>query len=141
MQQDLILMLEDDEDRIRRFEDAVKTIGGSLRIRIWRDAGLMITGCDQLLSSALLISLDHDLNSVTGADPGTGLDVAEFLASRQPTCPVVIHSSNVEKSWSMHNELRFAGWTVERVGPLGDDWIMTTWISTVTRLLGLAKTR
>jgi len=25
----------------------------------------------------------------------------------------------------MHNELRFAGWKVDRVGPLGTDWIET----------------
>jgi hypothetical protein len=36
-----------------------------------------------------------------------------------PACPVVIHSSNTDRAWSMHNELRFAGWHVERVGPMG----------------------
>ena len=32
-------------------------------------------------------------------------------------CPVIIHSTNADRAWSMHNELRFGGWTVERFWP------------------------
>jgi ADP-ribosylglycohydrolase len=35
----------------------------------------------------------------------------------------------------MHNELRFAGWMVDRVGPLGTDWIQTSWLRHVLDLL------
>jgi len=52
-----------------------------------------------------------------------------------PVCPVLIHSSNVDRVYSMHNELRFAGWMVDRVGPLGTDWIQTTWLRRARELL------
>jgi ADP-ribosylglycohydrolase len=41
----------------------------------------------------------------------------------------------------MHNELRFAGWKVERVGPIGEDWISQTWLPTTRNLLegGITK--
>jgi ADP-ribosylglycohydrolase len=35
----------------------------------------------------------------------------------------------------MHNELRFAHWMVDRVGPLGTDWIETTWLRRVRELI------
>src|SRR3954468_10995701 len=68
-------------------------------------------------------------------DPGTGVDVARFLGDFLPVCPVLIHSSNTDRVYSMHNELRFAGWTVERVGPLGADWIQTSWLKHARELL------
>src|SRR5262249_49074987 len=70
-------------------------------------------------------------------DPGTGLDVAQHLADFPAACAVLIHSSNTDRSWSMHNELRFAGWTVDRVGPLGlgNDWIRTSWLRRARELL------
>ena len=54
-----------------------------------------------------------------------------FLGDFMPVCPVLIHSSNTDRVYSMHNELRFAGWMVDRVGPIGTDWIETTWLRTV----------
>ena len=35
----------------------------------------------------------------------------------------------------MHNELRFAGWMVDRVGPLGADWIETSWLRRARELI------
>jgi len=52
-----------------------------------------------------------------------------------PVCPVLVHSSNTDRVYSMHNELRFAGWMVDRVGPLGTDWIETSWLRRVRELL------
>jgi hypothetical protein len=37
----------------------------------------------------------------------------------------------------MHNELRFAGWNVERVGPIGEGWIQCLWLPKVKALLGI----
>jgi ADP-ribosylglycohydrolase len=31
----------------------------------------------------------------------------------------------------MHNEFRFAGWSAERVGPIGEDWIQKLWLPKV----------
>jgi hypothetical protein len=137
----LILILEDNEDRIRNFQGAVKSLGGNFSERIWFDAPNMIKDLPTVLNQACLISLDHDLNpqpNVT-ADPGTGLEVAEFLAKHSPVCPVLIHSTNYEKAWSMHNELRFAGWLVDRIGPIGDDWIQCLWLPKVKSLLQMSN--
>jgi hypothetical protein len=125
MSDKLILILEDNEGRIRNFQSAVKFLNGNFSQQIWFDAPSMISDLPSFLDRAVLISLDHDLNPQPNilADPGTGLEVAEFLAKQKPICPVIIHSTNYEKAWSMHNELRFGGWIVERVGPIGDDWI------------------
>jgi ADP-ribosylglycohydrolase len=90
----------------------------------------MIAECEVFFPTAVLISLDHDLNPPPGAttDPGTGLDVAKFLAACRPACPLIIHSTNADRAYSMHNELRFADWIAERVGPIGSDWIEILWL-------------
>ena len=141
MSHKLILILEDNEDRIRSFQSAVKSLGENFSVRIWFDAPNMIADLPSILNQACLISLDHDLNpqpNIT-ADPGTGLEVAEFLAKQEPICPVLIHSTNHEKAWSMHNELRFAGWLVDRIGPIGDDWIQCLWLPKVKSLLQMSN--
>jgi hypothetical protein len=35
----------------------------------------------------------------------------------------------------MHNELRFGGWTVERFGPIGDDWFRKLWLPKARELM------
>jgi hypothetical protein len=136
----LILILEDNEDRIRNFQSEVKSLGENFSVRIWFDAPNMIADLPSILKQASLISLDHDLNpqSNVTTDPGTGLEVAEFLAKHSPVCPVLIHSTNHEKAWSMHNELRFGNWQVDRVGPIGDDWIQCLWLPKVKSLLSIS---
>jgi len=133
----LILILEDNEDRIKNFQNAVASLGKDSSVQIWNDAPTMIAELPSVLNRACLISLDHDLNPQRNeaVDPGTGLEVAEFLAKYPPICPVLIHSTNYEKAWSMHNELRFGGWQVDRVGPIGDDWIQCLWLPKVRLLL------
>jgi ADP-ribosylglycohydrolase len=132
-----ILMLEDNDERIASFQKAVAGLAGGYDLKIWRDAHSMIAECAEFFPSAALICLDHDLNSQPGvkADPGTGLDAAIFLADFLPVCPVLIHSSNIDRVYSMHNEMRFAGWRVDRVGPLEADWIETTWLTRMRELL------
>ena len=112
MSSNLILVLEDNEDRITNFQMVMGSLGKDFSIQIWTDAPTMIAKLPSVLGRANLISLDHDLNPQpnVNTDPGTGLDVAEFLARQSPVCPVLIHSTNYEKAWSMHNELRFADW-------------------------------
>jgi len=132
-----ILILEDNDERIAAFQKAVTALGDGFDLRVWRDAPSMCAECEGYFPTAALISLDHDLNPMPGAtvDPGTGVDVARFLGDFMPVCPVLIHSSNTDRVYSMHNELRFAGWTVDRVGPLGTDWIETSWLGRARELL------
>jgi hypothetical protein len=132
-----ILILEDNEERIADFTKAVQQLGDRYEAKFWRDADSMSKECEAFFSTAALVSLDHDLNSTPGAcrDPGCGLDVAKFLADFLPVCPVLLHSSNTDRVYSMLNEFRFAGWTVDRVGPLGAGWVATSWLPKARELL------
>jgi ADP-ribosylglycohydrolase len=132
-----ILIMEDNDERIAAFEKTVAALGDGFELKVWRDARSMCAECEQYFPTTALISLDHDLNPAPGAaiDPGTGLEVVQFLGDFAAVCPVVIHSTNVDRVYSMENELRFAGWKVERVGPLGSDWIETSWQKRVREIL------
>jgi ADP-ribosylglycohydrolase len=134
-----ILMLEDNADRIDGFHKAIARLAGGFELKVWRDAHSMMAECAEFFPTAWVICLDHDLNPQPGvtADPGTGVDVAKFLADFLPVCPVLIHSTNADRVYSMMNEFRFAGWTVDRVGPLGSDWIETTWLRRMNELLSV----
>src|SRR5215212_913141 len=94
-----ILILEDNDERIAAFEKTVTLLGDDFELKIWRDAPSMIAECERFFSTTVLISLDHDLNPVAGAttDPGTGLEVAIFLAQLRPVCPVIIHTTNGDR--------------------------------------------
>jgi ADP-ribosylglycohydrolase len=132
-----LLLLEDNADRINDFRSAVEELGPDWQLVLWQDAPSMLSSCEQHFEDVRLISLDHDLNPQPGAscDPGTGRHVAQLLAGHLPLCPVIIHSTNADAAWSMHNDLRFAGWHVERVGPIGNDWVRKLWLPKVRELL------
>jgi hypothetical protein len=132
----LILILEDNQERRAGFVTVLKAVAPDCEICFWDNARLMVEESVACLHDAKLISLDHDLNEVADSeDARDGLLVAEFLARRTPSCPVVVHSSNYERSHSMVNELDYGGWQVERVGPVCADWITTLWQPVVVRLL------
>ena len=62
-------------------------------------------------------------------DPGSGRDVADFLAARQPRFPVIVHSTNVPAVIGMLTVLTEAGWTTNRVIPeQGENWIARDWL-------------
>lgn len=132
-----ILILEDNDERVAGFRKAVEALGDGFELIVWRDAPSMCAECEMYFPKTALISLDHDLNEMPGAtsDPGTGLDVARFLGAFMAVCPVLIHSSNTERVYSMLNELRFAGWAVDRVSPIGTDWIATSWLRRARHLI------
>jgi len=139
MQIRTIIILEDNVERTRDFEAAVASLGPDYRLRLWHDAPAMMAECLPVLPECCLISLDHDLNPMPGAiqDPGTGLEVAELLARQKPVCSVIIHTSNNERRWSMHNEFRFGGWSVEIVPPFGEGWIYQSWLPRARALIGV----
>jgi len=138
-----LLLLEDNDDRIAAFESILRELGEEWQMRVWRDAPTMLAESEEFFDNTHLVSLDHDLNPRPGAtrDPGTGLDVAKLLASHFPFCPVIIHSTNADRAWSMHNDLRFAGWTVDRVGPIGDDWVGKLWLPKAREMLAQSPRR
>ena len=113
----IIAILEDNPERLQEFQWAVRQLGEGYQLQTWRDANRMIAECHEVLAETVLISLDHDLNKVNdeSPDPSDGATAAGFLAMLPPCCPVILHTSNNEGFWSMHNEFRFGGWRTERV--------------------------
>jgi hypothetical protein len=133
----MILLLEDDADRIARFRAGVEVIAPGVPLHVWRDAHGSIAEMGPLLPEAWLISLDHDLEPVEGAtvDPGTGYDVVKWLITHPPSCPVIVHTSNGERGTWMMGELELEGWEHHRIYAIGDDWIEREWLRLARRLL------
>ena len=115
----------------------MEQLGPDYELKVWSDAHSMCAECEAYFPDAALISLDHDLNPQPGAkdDPGTGVDVARFIGDFLPACPAMVHSQNMERVWSMYNELRFAGWIVQQAGGMGTDWSETAWLRQARELL------
>lgn len=132
----MLLMLEDDRERIERFTATLGAIAPSVPLVVWRSARTMIREIEPFLPASRLISLDHDLEPNEGEDePGDGIDVARYLAARPPICPVIVHSSNGSRSDWMIGEFELGGWKCKRVAPIGDDWIEAYWGAVVRKIL------
>jgi hypothetical protein len=132
----LLLVLDDDAERLRGFEEIAARAGAEFKG--WRTAPAMLAELDRHLPEARLISLDHDLYKDAPADsePGCGRTVADVLAGRKPVCPVIVHSTNTDAAWGMHNALTRAGWTVELVHHLNQPrWIEERWLPVAKRLI------
>ncbi len=141
MNRRFILILEDDDDRVIGFQSAVASLGRDFGVRIWRDAPTMMAECPRCFAKACLISLDHDLEAMVGkSDPGTGLDVAEFLSLHPPPCPVVLHTSSFDGRLAMQNRLRAGGWSLVTVSPREADWMQVSWLPIVKKLIGRRDT-
>lgn len=125
----LILMLEDESERLIRFENVLSNLGDSVEWRHWRTAPDFIAGFQACRRKPSLICLDHDLftDHPDDPDPGDGRDVAEFMATQPACCHVIIHSSNSHAADSMYFTLLEANWDVEKIAPLGQDWIESYW--------------
>lgn len=124
-----LLMLEDDLDRIRRFKAIVARHYPSAILTVARTAPDFKTAYWSLTEMPDLICLDHDLftDSLNDPDPGDGRDVSDFLVTRLAKCPALIHSTNAAAADSMLYSMREGGWTVDRIVPIGEDWIETYW--------------
>jgi hypothetical protein len=133
----MILLLEDNPERLERFAAALRVVAIGAEVRVWRSARRMAREVEPLLRGARLLSLDHDLDPCAGdpEDPGDGLELVKFLVRHPQPCPVIIHSSNRDRSDCMAGELELAGWRYQRVAPLGDDWIEEHWARVARNLL------
>ena len=135
MRKSTILILESRPERITAFRQAAASLGDA-RLQIWSTAPAMLAELDAYLNDACLISLAHDLSpGGEKTESGTGLEIAEHLCEFPPVCPVILHCSNNDRVWSMHNEFRYAGWQVERIAPEGDDWVSKLWLPKASELL------
>jgi hypothetical protein len=133
------LILEDDDERATAFVQEISDIDPKVEVMIWRSAHKMCQDLAAYLPITVLISLDHDLRTPDdrGQDPGSGMDVVKALSLLPTSCPVIVHTSNADASWSMINELTHSGWSVERVGPvgMGTKWVQTVWAPAVRRMM------
>lgn len=137
----VVAILEDDEGRIGAMRRQLEISVPWVSISVFDNAPDMLLWLQDNLVSVALLSLDHDLgpnrkHEGKVFDPGTGRDVVEYLCTRKPTCPVLIHSSNSTAAQGMHFALTDAGWENKRVFPLGDiEWIIKKWSSEIRELL------
>jgi hypothetical protein len=137
-----IAILEDDSRRVEQMARCLRECVGEEQVVVFDSAPEMIAWLTEHLADVKLLCLDHDLgaNRVLGGeiqDLGTGRDVADYLGSRQPVCPVVIHSSNVMAAPGMLMVLEDGGWTCSRLAPFNDlEWVRAAWINDVKKALG-----
>ncbi|MEZ6138866.1 MAG: cyclic-phosphate processing receiver domain-containing protein [Pirellulaceae bacterium] len=125
----LLLMLEDDRDSIRRFNAVITRHHPDAILKVARTAPDFKTAFWSLTDAPDLICLDHDLfpDNPDDPDPGDGRDVSNFLITQMVRFPALIHSTNAHAADSMMFTMREAGWTVNRIAPIGDDWIESYW--------------
>ena len=128
-----ILLLEDNEKRIARFRQLVAELGAGLELKVWRDTHSMLAECEPFFARATLICLNDAPNSqpVTDTEP----DLSTFLGDFLPVCPVLIHSSDLDRAVSIQGELDRAGWRVDRVSSSEADRIETTWLRRARELI------
>src|SRR3970282_244640 len=109
-----IAILEDNADRRAAMCARLAARFPQFEICWFAAAQQMLGWLPENLSQTLAISLDHDLEG-DGApgrepsDPGTGRQIADYLAAQTPQCHVVIHSTNVPAAIGMEYELQEAG--------------------------------
>lgn len=128
-----VAILEDDVERREAMADCFHDRFPQYPIRFFATAAEMIWYLRRFQSELIAIALDHDLELVPvteqeNLDSGTGRNVADFLATVAPACPVVIHTTNDHAGFAMEETLREAGWPTSRVIPYGDlEWISEVW--------------
>jgi len=135
----VIGILEDDvEGRQALFRASLADLGD---FSMHDNAPDFLQWLEGAFGSIRLLSLDHDLGPSRPRDhgerfePGVGMHVVDFLLTRKPAFPVIVHSSNPYDAPTMVVRLEQAGWSAERIVPWGDDWIPTVWKKRVRELL------
>jgi hypothetical protein len=136
-----IAILDDEPERIREMLGCLNGCISDCEIISFDNAPDMIAWFAEHLQDVQLICLDHDLgpNRQRGGevfDPGTGRDVADYLATRTPVCPVLVHTTNSLAAPGMAMVLDDSGWKNARVVPYNDLlWISEAWIFEVREAL------
>jgi hypothetical protein len=132
-----IVILDDEPERIHEMTRCLAARVPKHELIVFDNAPDMIDWLTQNLDRVHLICLDHDLGpnrtrSGELFDPGTGRDVADFLARQRPICPVIVHTTNSFAAPGMAMVLNDSGWKHEAVVPYNDlEWISAIWIDLV----------
>jgi hypothetical protein len=129
-----LFILEDNLERQAAFRQVCREL--DLEVEIWNSAPRMIAALSMRPREACIFSLDHDLYDPK-EELGDGMMLVDFLLQQAPFAPVLIHSSNSERSGLMRDRLLEAGWEVKRVPPLsmGETWIFTSWADKLRSLI------
>jgi CheY-like chemotaxis protein len=143
-----IAVLEDNVERQAVMRSCLADRFYMYESNFFDDPAEMMDFLDEHLGDMIVIALDHDLELKAGdegrlVDPGSGREVAEYLAQHSPVCPVVIHSTNSDAALGMQKILRDAGWQTHRVIPFEDmEWITSDWFRAIRRaIVGAARAR
>lgn len=91
-----IVILDDEQDRLTAMTSVLSQRLPGFNLVTFKNASDIIDWLSGHLDEAAMISLDHDLFPLCDddPDPGTGRDVADFLATQSPVCHVIIHTTN-----------------------------------------------
>jgi hypothetical protein len=136
-----IVILEDNAERIGAMRYCLEDRFHTYETRFFDSATEMIQYLEAHWTEIIVICLDHDLElkpTPDGGlvDPGTGRDVVNYLATKSPVCPVIIHSSNSAAVAGMERVLHEAQWQTRRIIPFNDlEWIHQDWFRTVRRAI------
>lgn len=136
-----IAILEDNQERQTAMRRCLEDRFYQFDARFFDSAIRMVNFLDAHLDDTILICLDHDLELQGGSeggigDPGSGREVADYLAQKPPVCPVVIHTTNAPAAVGMEMVLHEAHWTTFRVLPFDDlEWIPVQWFPCVRRAI------
>ena len=134
-----IAILEDNAERRSVMRSCLADRFYTFDARFFDESATMIDFLSAHLAETVAIALDNDLDMKPGPDGrlldvGEGRHVAEFLATREPVCPVVIHTSNGPAADAMTDTLRTAGGKTRRVMPFDDTaWILDDWFPALRR--------
>jgi len=138
-----VAILEDDERRRNGMQPILAALLPGSPAMFFENAPDMLVWLRERLGEVVLLCLDHDLgpNQQRGGevfDPGCGRDIADFVAAHQPSCPVVIHTTNSYAAPGMVAVLEQAGWFVSRVVPFSDlEWLTLSWEPAIKDAMGL----
>ncbi len=130
-----ILLIEDNEDRIRLFRDWLK---GSSFVLVEATSGGQAMGVLKRGSQGVAgVCLDHDLNSRprTQSDEWvSGSDVVNAIVANVPKwIPILVHSMNVTRAPQMVKRLQGAGFSATRIRMVALDQVrFLNWLNEVT---------
>ncbi len=127
-----IAILEDDLGRIAAMKEWLEDRLPMYEHVFYHSADQMIDWLSQNINRVLIVSLDHDLEPINQANPGTGRMVADYLGMKKARFPVLMHSTNRHAVTGMKLVLEDAGWECAVVAPYDDlAWIGESWWPTL----------
>ncbi|MDC0835038.1 ADP-ribosylglycohydrolase family protein [Geitlerinema sp. CS-897] len=134
-----IAILEDHPDRRSRMAKLLKQTFDEPQVRFLKTASEAIAALERDLDTCAIVSLDGDLSrsqfSEEGdRDPGTGEEVAAYLARVDAQCPVVVHTSDNQMAIAMMQTLSEGGCWCDRVVP-EERWLPHRWLPKLRGLL------